>query len=55
MDLGGPICDAIIYPRCQLIFGEDIKEHDKKLEIFLKSHYIPVRAICNVASKKKQK
>jgi len=48
--LGGPICDGIIYPRCPLIFGENIKEHDTKLAIFLKSHYIPVRSVGNAAT-----
>ena len=48
--LGGPICDGIIYPRCPLIFGENIKEHDAKLAIFLKSHYIPVRSVGNAAT-----
>ena len=48
--LGGPICDGIIYPRCLLLFGENIKEHDAKLAIFLKSHYIPVRSVGNTAT-----
>ena len=48
--LGGPICDGIIYPRCSLLFGENIKEHDAKLSIFLKSHYIPVRSVGNAAT-----
>ena len=48
--LGVPICDAVVYPRCPLIFGDDINEHDKQLAIFLKSHYIPVRSVGNVAT-----
>jgi hypothetical protein len=48
--LDDPICDAIIYPRCPLIFGEDTKEHDGKLKIFLIDHSIPVRLVTNVAT-----
>jgi len=33
-----------------LLFGENIKEHDVKLAIFLKSHYIPVRSVGNAAT-----
>jgi hypothetical protein len=51
--LGLPICDAIVYPRCFLIFGTNIKEHDSQLAIFLKSHNIPVKSVGNVATKDK--
>jgi hypothetical protein len=48
--LGAPICDAIVYPRCPLIFGDDIKVHDEKLAVHLKSHLIPVRSVGNVST-----
>lgn len=51
--LDDPICDAIIYPRCSLIFGEDTKEHDRKLKVFLIDHGIPVRLVTNVATNNK--
>ena len=51
--LGLAICDAIIYPRCFQLFGTNIKEHDNQLQIFLKSHRIPVRAIGNISTDEK--
>ena len=27
--LDKPICDAIVFPRCPLIFGDEINDHDK--------------------------
>ena len=53
MMLGLPLCDAIVYPRCFLIFGNDIKEHNNQLTIFLKSHDIPVRSVGNVSTNEK--
>ena len=40
--LGFPICDAVVIPRCPLIFGADKKQHDSNMKIFLLSHKIPV-------------
>ena len=51
--LDDPICDAIVYPRCSFIFGEDTKEHDRKLKVFLIDHGIPVRLVTNVATNNK--
>ena len=51
--LGHPICDGIVYPRCPLIFGDDIREHDLKLAVHLKSHCIPVRSVGNVSTNDK--
>jgi hypothetical protein len=48
--LGDPICDAIVYPRCPKLFGEDITEHDSKLMLFLKSHSISVRSVSNTSN-----
>lgn len=48
--LGVPICDAIVYPRCPSIFGDDINEHDKQLAIFLKFYGLPIRSVGNVAT-----
>lgn len=45
--VGASICDAIVYPRCPLLFGYDINKHDHKLMIFLKSHGIAVRSVGN--------
>ncbi len=50
MMLGLPLCDAIVYPRCFPIFGNDIKEHDIQLTIFLKSNGIPIRLVGNVST-----
>lgn len=47
--LGVPICDAIVYPRCPLIFGNDMQKHDRELMLFLKSHGISVRTVGNTA------
>jgi hypothetical protein len=33
-----------------LIFGNDAKEHDRKLKVFLIDHNIPVRLVTNVAT-----
>lgn len=51
--LGEPICDAILYPRCPLVFGDSIKEHDIKLKVFLTDHGIPVRVVVYKANKDK--
>lgn len=47
--VGTPICDAIIYPRCSLIFGNDTQKHDHELLLFLRSHGISVRTVGNTA------
>lgn len=38
--IGAPICDAIILPRCTLLFGES-KKHNSNMEAFLKE-FLPV-------------
>lgn len=47
--VGPPICDAIVYPRCPLVFGNDIKKHDHELMLLLKSHGIAVRTVGDTA------
>ena len=47
--LGAPFCDAIVYPRCPLIFGSDIPKHDHELMLFLKSHGLAVKSVGNTA------
>jgi len=45
------ICDAILYPRCPFIFGNEIKVHDEKLKVFLIDHDIPIRVVVSKANK----
>ena len=47
--VGAPICDAIMYPRFPLLFGDNISKHDHELMLFLKSHDIAVRSVDNTA------
>lgn len=48
--VGDPICDAIVYPRCPLIFGNDVQKHDQELMLFLKSNGIAVRSVGSTAT-----
>jgi hypothetical protein len=45
------ICDAVLYPRCPLIFGDEIKVHDERLKIFLVDHNIPIRVVVSKANR----
>jgi hypothetical protein len=41
--LGVPICDAIILPKCKILFGEG-KKHNTNMEAFLKE-FLPVQGV----------
>jgi hypothetical protein len=48
--IGDPICDAIIFPKCPLIFDETKKPY-KQMEIFFTDMGIPVSLVCQAAKK----
>lgn len=48
--IGDPICDAIIFPKCPIIFNAAKKPY-KKMEIFFTDMGLPVSLICQAAKK----